>query len=122
MIETKKRMLLATILVEKSNFGSRPLLAGAVALELGILTLARKKHCFSNSSDTMENFVEFNSTCKCESKVQTLPDELKQKVPPTTSTIPKCILKYKQDVFRKKLGKRRKWNNKNYKLISLSPL
>ena len=42
--ETKKRMLLATILVVKGNFGSRPLLTGTVALELCILALARKKH------------------------------------------------------------------------------
>ena len=97
-------MLPATILVVKGNSGSRPPLAGTVALELGILGLARKKHCFSNSSDTMGNFVEANSTFKCESKEQTSPDELNKKVLPTTSAIPKCILKYK-GVFRKKLGK-----------------
>ena len=48
---------------------------------------------------------------KCESKDQTSPDGLNKKVAPTSSTIPKCILKYK-DVFRiKKFGK-----HKNFKV------
>ena len=66
-------MLPAIILVVKGNSGSRPLLAGTVALELCILVLARK-HCFSNGADTMGNFVEANSTFKCESKEKISPD------------------------------------------------
>ena len=56
MIETKKKITPDTITVVKGETGSRPLLAGKTVLELGILAIPRRNHCFDASSDTLSEF------------------------------------------------------------------
>ena len=60
MIETKKKIVPDTIMVVKGKTGSRPLLAGKTALELGILAIPRGNHFFDASPDTLGKFCSMN--------------------------------------------------------------
>ena len=60
MIETKKKIVPDTIIVVKGETGSRALLAGKTALELGMLAILRRNHCFDASPDTLGEFCSMN--------------------------------------------------------------
>ena len=60
MIETKKKIVPDMIMVVKGETGSRPLLAGKTALELGILAIPRRNHCFNAIPDALGEFCSMN--------------------------------------------------------------
>ena len=111
-IETRKKIVPDTIMVVKGETGSRPLLAGKTAFELGILAIPRRNHCFDASPDTLGEFCSMNpdlvnddkksqGNAKVGSQVRTnkMTDDVN-----SSEDIPDCIKDFSH-VFSNKLGK-----------------
>ena len=115
MIENKEKIVPDTIMVAKGETGSRPLLAGKTALELGILAIPRRTHCFVASPDTLGEFCSMSpallndgkksqGNAKVGSQVRTNKTTDDIRISESSEDIPDCIRDFSH-VFRNKLGK-----------------